>query len=216
MRKRANEFLTIRKDLERRKKKELKVENDHQQEKVDAQIISSDFKTRPPSLEFLCSRMASSLQVLLVFFSVLADSTDPDSLQDYCLLTQEQQHQCKSSPSPSDFVSKVLGNTTNTRPPQTWNATLLSSANFPALNTMDLTIARAELGVGGTVPLHYHPRASELVFIVEGVVEVGFVDTSNVLFIQTLQPGDVTIVPKGMLHYEYNPGSSRATLLAYS
>ncbi|XP_024519900.1 germin-like protein 1-1 [Selaginella moellendorffii] len=160
--------------------------------------------------------MASSLQVLLVFFSVLADSTDPGSLQDYCLPTQEQQHQCKSSPSPSDFVSKVLGNTTNTRPPQTWNATLLSSANFPALNTMDLTIARAELGVGGTVPLHYHPRASELVFIAEGVVEVGFVDTSNVLFIQTLQLGDVTIVPKGMLHYEYNPGSSRATLLAYS
>ncbi|EFJ08580.1 hypothetical protein SELMODRAFT_5342, partial [Selaginella moellendorffii] len=150
----------------------------------------------------------------LLFFSFLAtlsNSADPDPLQDYCLPTQAQQHQCKSSPSPSDFVSKVLG---NAPPPQTWNATLLSSANFPALNTMGLSFGRADLGVGAVIPLHYHPRASELIYIAEGEVEAGFVDSNNVLFAQTLQPGDVMILPKGMLHYQYNPGSSRATVLA--
>ncbi|EFJ19644.1 hypothetical protein SELMODRAFT_444186 [Selaginella moellendorffii] len=161
--------------------------------------------------------MASSLQVLLIFFALtvtLSNSADPDPLQDYCLPTQAQQHQCKSSPSPSDFVSRVLGNAPNSQPPQTSNASRLTSANFPALNTMGLSIARAHLGVGGSAPLHYHPRASELIYIAEGEVEAGFVDSSNVLFAQILQPGDVMILPKGMLHYLYNPGSSRATLLA--
>ncbi|XP_002979238.2 germin-like protein 2-4 [Selaginella moellendorffii] len=79
---------------------------------------------------------------------------------------------------------------------------------------MGLSFGRADLGVGAVIPLHYHPRASELSFIMEGVVELGFVDSSNVLFAQTLQQGDVMIVPKGMLHYLYNPGTSRATVLA--
>ncbi|KAJ6927664.1 germin-like protein 9-3 [Populus alba x Populus x berolinensis] len=35
-------------------------------------------------------------------------------------------------------------------------------------------------------------------------LQVGFVDTTNKLFTQTLQAGDMFIVPKGLVHFQYN------------
>ncbi|KAK4482713.1 hypothetical protein RD792_009880 [Penstemon davidsonii] len=58
---------------------------------------------------------------------------------------------------------------------------------------------------GGSInPLHIHPRASELLFVLEGSLEVGFVDTTGKLFTRTLQLGDMFVFPKGLVHYQYN------------
>ncbi|KAL4611732.1 hypothetical protein ACB092_08G146600 [Castanea dentata] len=35
-------------------------------------------------------------------------------------------------------------------------------------------------------------------------LQVGFVDTTNKLFTQTLQKGDVFVFPKGLVHFQYN------------
>ncbi|KAF5931154.1 hypothetical protein HYC85_032027 [Camellia sinensis] len=35
-------------------------------------------------------------------------------------------------------------------------------------------------------------------------MEVGFVDTANKLYTQTLQIGDMFVFPKGLVHYQYN------------
>ncbi|KAL2536380.1 Germin-like protein 9-3 [Forsythia ovata] len=48
------------------------------------------------------------------------------------------------------------------------------------------------------------PALDELLFVVEGSLEVGFVDTTNKLFTQTLQYGDIFVFPKGLVHYQYN------------
>ncbi|KAK2996402.1 hypothetical protein RJ639_025982, partial [Escallonia herrerae] len=53
-------------------------------------------------------------------------------------------------------------------------------------------------------PPHTHPRASELLFLLSGSLEVGFVDTTNKLFTQTLQEGDLFVFPKELVHYQYN------------
>lgn len=53
-------------------------------------------------------------------------------------------------------------------------------------------------------PVHTHPRSAELLFLVQGSLEVGFVDSKNTLFTQTLQTGDVFVFPKGLVHFQYN------------
>ncbi|MBA0576554.1 hypothetical protein Golob_024592, partial [Gossypium lobatum] len=49
-----------------------------------------------------------------------------------------------------------------------------------------------------------HPRATELLFLTYGVLVVGFVDTTNKLFTQRLQAGDIFAFPKGLVHYQFN------------
>ncbi|KAM3692920.1 hypothetical protein ACJW31_08G125000 [Castanea mollissima] len=53
-------------------------------------------------------------------------------------------------------------------------------------------------------PPHTHPCAFELLFLVQGTLHVGFVDTTNKLFTQTLQSGDIFVFPKGLVHFQYN------------
>ncbi|KAG6539982.1 hypothetical protein Mapa_018683 [Marchantia paleacea] len=52
--------------------------------------------------------------------------------------------------------------------------------------------------------LHIHPRGSELLYIVQGVLDVGLVDSTNKLFTQTLHEGDLFAFPKGLVHFQIN------------
>ncbi|KAL5976503.1 hypothetical protein ACLOJK_020836 [Asimina triloba] len=65
---------------------------------------------------------------------------------------------------------------------------------------------------GSVNPPHTHPRSAELLFLLDGSLEVGFVDTSNKLYTQTLQAGDMFVFPKGFVHYEYNPAGKDSAL----
>lgn len=49
-----------------------------------------------------------------------------------------------------------------------------------------------------------HPRASEVTVCLDGVLLVGFVDTSGRVFTQELHPGEAFVFPKGMIHFLYN------------
>ena len=53
---------------------------------------------------------------------------------------------------------------------------------------------------------HWHPRATELIFIIQGEARVGFLDGSNVLFSNTLTAGDASIFPRALLHWIENVG----------
>ncbi|PPD94968.1 hypothetical protein GOBAR_DD08013 [Gossypium barbadense] len=68
-------------------------------------------------------------------------------------------------------------------PPTNFIVTKATMAEFPALN-------------GQINPFHTHPRATELLFLTYGILEVGFVDTTNKLFTQRLQAG--------LVHYQFN------------
>jgi quercetin dioxygenase-like cupin family protein len=77
-------------------------------------------------------------------------------------------------------------------------------AEFPALNGQSVSYAFLQYPAGTLNPPHTHPRSAELLFLVDGCLEVGFVDTANKLFTQTLEAGDMFVFPKGLVHYQYN------------
>ncbi|KAL4182614.1 hypothetical protein AMTRI_Chr11g151080 [Amborella trichopoda] len=81
----------------------------------------------------------------------------------------------------------------------------LADANFFTFTGMrSLMNAPARHHLSSIKPPHTHPRSAELLFMVQGSLEVGLVDTTDELYSQTLQTGDMFVFPKGLVHYQYN------------
>ncbi|KAK9907824.1 hypothetical protein M0R45_000195 [Rubus argutus] len=97
-------------------------------------------------------------------------------------------------------------------PPKAFTVLKATLAEFPALDGQSVSYAVLEFPSGTTNPPHTHPRSAELFFLVEGTLEVGFVDTKNNLFTQTLEAGDLFVFPKGLVHFQYNADSSTPAL----
>jgi len=96
--------------------------------------------------------------------------------------------------------------------PKNFTVLKATMAEFPALNGQSVSYAVLEFPSGTTNPPHTHPRSAELLFLIEGTLEVGFVDTKNNLFTQTLQAGDLFVFPKGLVHFQYNADSQNPAL----
>jgi quercetin dioxygenase-like cupin family protein len=140
---------------------------------------------------------------------------DPDPLQDFCIADNVSPQSLFLNGAPcidpnqataSHFATSALSKPGNTRSNKFGsNITVTNTVNLPGLNTMGLTIARADIEANGLVPPHSHPRASEVTTCLKGELIVGFVDTSNHLYIQKLQSGDSFVFPKGLIHFLSNP-----------
>ncbi|KAM7502307.1 hypothetical protein LguiB_001211 [Lonicera macranthoides] len=89
-------------------------------------------------------------------------------------------------------------------PPPAFKVSKASMIEFPALNGQSVSYAVLQFPANSTNPPHTHPRASELLFLFQGTLQVGFVDTTNKLYTQTLQVADLFIFPKGLVHFQYN------------
>ncbi|CAD6238802.1 unnamed protein product [Miscanthus lutarioriparius] len=63
-------------------------------------------------------------------------------------------------------------------------------------------------------PPHTHPRATEIIFVLEGTLEVGFITTANMLFTKSLTMGDVFVFPRGLVHFQQNRGYGPAAVVA--
>ncbi|KAK1386156.1 hypothetical protein POM88_023891 [Heracleum sosnowskyi] len=87
-----------------------------------------------------------------------------------------------------------------------------SLAEFPALNGQSVSYAALQFPAGSTNPPHTHPRASELLFVLDGTLEVGLIDTTNKLYNQTLQTGDLFVFPKGLVHFQFNADAQKPVL----
>ncbi|KAL3679293.1 hypothetical protein R1sor_022249 [Riccia sorocarpa] len=64
---------------------------------------------------------------------------------------------------------------------------------------------------------HTHPRGTETLFVIEGTLEVGLIDTTApvpVLFTQTLKKDDIFVFPRGLVHFQIN--KSKQTVRAYA
>ncbi|XP_050209650.1 germin-like protein 9-3 [Mercurialis annua] len=94
--------------------------------------------------------------------------------------------------------------------PQNFTVTKASMIEFPAVNGQSVSYALLRYPPSGLNPPHTHPRAAELLFLVSGCLQVGFVDTKNVLYNQTLFGGDMFIFPKGLVHFQFNPDTQLA------
>ena len=84
----------------------------------------------------------------------------------------------------------------------------------PGINTLGLSLARADFAPGGLVPPHTHPRATEIIFLLEGALNVSFITTSNVVISQTVQKGGVFVFPKGLVHFLKNISDKPAAIIA--
>ncbi|MQL96061.1 hypothetical protein Taro_028735 [Colocasia esculenta] len=81
--------------------------------------------------------------------------------------------------------SGVGENVPSTGNPPPFKVTKASQVEFPALNGQSVSMAILQYAPGGINALHTHPRFAELLVVVKGWLEVGFVDSANKLFVQT-------------------------------
>ncbi|CAB4313799.1 unnamed protein product [Prunus armeniaca] len=97
-------------------------------------------------------------------------------------------------------------------PPTAFKVLKATLAEFPALDGLSVSYAVLEFPSGTTNPPHTHPRSAELLFLIDGTLEVGFIDTKNNLFTQTLQAGDLFVFPKGLVHFQYKADAQNPAL----
>jgi len=86
------------------------------------------------------------------------------------------------------------------------NVTLINVMQLPGLNTLGISLARIDYAPLGENPPHTHPRATEILTVLEGTLYVGFVTSNpNQLFAKVLNKGDVFVFPQGLIHFQFNP-----------
>ncbi|XP_004487727.1 germin-like protein 9-3 [Cicer arietinum] len=100
----------------------------------------------------------------------------------------------------------------NNTQPSSFKALKASRAEFPAVDGQSVSYAALEFPAGGINPPHTHPRSAELLLLAKGSLQVGFVDTTNKLFTQTLQAGDMFVFPKGLVHFQLNSDAQKSAL----
>ncbi|KAH9292137.1 hypothetical protein KI387_008443 [Taxus chinensis] len=151
--------------------------------------------------------------------SVMAADSDP--LQDFCVADLGSKvlvngFVCKDPKevSAEDFFFAGLGIAGDTNNPVLSNVTPANVNQIGGLNTLGISFVRIDFAVGGINPPHTHPRATEVLFLMEGTLFVGFVDTNNTFFSKTLQKGDLFVFPKALVHFQQNVGQENAVAIA--
>lgn len=78
---------------------------------------------------------------------------------------------------------------------------------FPALVGSGLALSVGFLGPCGLNTPHTHPRATEFNFAVNGTLRVGMMAENDGRFVMnTVNPGQATLFPRGAIHFEQNLG----------
>lgn len=116
----------------------------------------------------------------------------------------------------NDFYFSGLHLTGITSNPVGSKATSVNVAQIPGLNTLGISLARIDYAPCGINPPHTHPRASEILTVLEGCLEVGFVTSNpdNKLITKVLQKGDVFVFPVNLVHFQRNVGNGDAVAIA--
>ncbi|GLJ05235.1 hypothetical protein SUGI_0014350 [Cryptomeria japonica] len=150
-------------------------------------------------------------------------SADPNPLQDFCVAdTSSSTVYMNGLPcinptkaSAKHFTTSILSTQGNTSGnPFGVSLTVTTTEVLPGINTLGMIMARVDFAVGAVLPPHTHPRASEIIFVLEGNLRVGFVDTTNKLFSADIKTGDVFVFPKALIHFAQNMGNSPASVIA--
>ncbi|KAL8239301.1 hypothetical protein R6Q59_015868 [Mikania micrantha] len=161
--------------------------------------------------------------LLLATCSLFAFASDPSPLQDFCVADPNSQVLvngvvCKDPKvvQANDFLFRglhLMGNTSNNVGS---NVTAVTVAQLPGLNTFGISMARIDFAPMGINPPHTHPRATEILTVIEGRILVGFVTSNpeNRLITKVLEKGDVFVFPEGLIHFQKNLGHGYALALA--
>lgn len=163
--------------------------------------------------------VAAALLVVLATAPYSALAGDPDYLQDLCVADLNSEVKvngfpCKANATAEDFFSSILSKPGATN---TTTGSVVTGANVekvPGLNTLGVSLSRIDYAPGGLNPPHTHPRATELVFVLYGALDVGFVTTANKLVAKTIAQGDVFAFPRGLVHFQKNNGREPAAVIS--
>ncbi|XP_049345939.1 putative germin-like protein 2-1 [Solanum verrucosum] len=172
----------------------------------------------------------TTLAITAFFYNSPVYAYDNNPLQDICVAVRDSHSSvfvngkiCKDPKlaTPNDFYFSGLNVSGNAAPKSGVAVKLVDVNSMPGLNTLGISVSRLDFEPLSLFPLHAHPRASALITILEGSIYVGlFVpDPANFfksrLFSKILNPGDVFVFPKGLIHFLYNIGNKKATSLIY-
>ncbi|TXG66133.1 hypothetical protein EZV62_007408 [Acer yangbiense] len=163
--------------------------------------------------------------VFLALASSLASAADPSPLQDFCVAINDTKNGvfvngkfCKDPKlvTPKDFFFSGLNIPQKTSNPVGSTVTPVNVVQILGLNTLGISLARIDYEPYGQNPPHTHPRASEILFVQEGTLYVGFVTSNpdNKLFTKVLHKGDVFVFPIGLIHFQFNIGKTNAVAFA--
>ncbi|XP_062000628.1 germin-like protein 9-3 [Rosa rugosa] len=141
-----------------------------------------------------------TILVLALATSKRVLASDPDILSDF-LLPQN------SSTVDASFFTFTGFRGIFDQAPKTLKTTKASMVEFPALNGQSVSYAVLQLPPQTLFPPHTRPDATGLLFLLDGSLEVGLIDTTMNLYTQKLQAGDMFVFPKGLIHYQYNTDS---------
>ncbi|CAK9136592.1 unnamed protein product [Ilex paraguariensis] len=157
--------------------------------------------------------------------SSLAYASDPSPLQDFCVAVNDSKAavfvngkfcQDPKMATANDFFFSGLNIPSNTSNKLGFMVNLVTVDQIGGLNTLGLSIARLDFAPYGLDPPHTHPRASEILAVVEGSLYVGFVTSNpdNRLISKVLYKGDVFVFPVGLIHFQLNVGNTPAVAIA--
>ncbi|KAJ3676189.1 hypothetical protein LUZ60_003601 [Juncus effusus] len=155
------------------------------------------------------------LLTLLAFVFSQAIASYPSPLQDFCVADNTSQVLvngivCKNSNDvkPEDFFFSGLDKAGDTSGKLGSSVNLVNVQKLAGLNTLGISIARLDFApYGGLNPPHIHPRATEVLTVLEGTLYVGLVTSNpNKLFAKVLNKGDVYVFPQGLIHFQFNIG----------
>lgn len=121
---------------------------------------------------------------------------------------------CKHDVSADDFFFNGLSWARHTNNTFGVTITLATVLNITGLNTLGVSMARVDYAPGGINPPHIHPRATEIVFVLEGELDVSFITTDNKLYSKSVKTGDVFVFPRGLIHFQKNKGNVPAAVIA--
>ncbi|GAB4847775.1 Germin-like protein sub 2 member 4 [Ancistrocladus abbreviatus] len=165
--------------------------------------------------------MLVALVVAAISVAPTVLANDPDMLQDLCVAD------ASSVVKVNGFTCKPIANVTAedfffagiAKPGATNNTygslvTLANVDKIPGLNTLGVSMARIDYGPGGLNPPHTHPRATEMVFVLYGELDVGFITTSNMLFSKHIKEGETFVFPRGLVHFQKNNMDKPAAVIS--
>ncbi|KAI4349832.1 hypothetical protein L6164_010381 [Bauhinia variegata] len=161
--------------------------------------------------------------ILAIFSSAIsiARASDADPLQDLCVAlpssgVKVNGFACKNEANVTEadfffdglakpgFINNTVGSV----------VTAANVEKIPGLNTLGVSFSRIDYKAGGLNPPHTHPRATEIVFVLEGELDVGFITTANKLISKKIKQGEIFVFPKGLLHFQKNNGDKPAAVIA--
>ncbi|KAJ9681996.1 hypothetical protein PVL29_018064 [Vitis rotundifolia] len=164
---------------------------------------------------------------LMALASCLAAAFDRSPLQDTYVAIDEPENAgislvtnelfCKNPnlTVAEDFCYKGLNIPGNTANRVGSNVNTVNVDVIPGLNTLGISLVRIDYAPYGQNPPHTHPRATEILTVLEGTLLVGFVTSNpqNRLISKVLNKGDVFVFPIGLIHFQFNIGHTNAVAI---